>query len=117
MAAYFLPMSEQMLMASVDTYSSLATAIGGVALAIFTARISLTAALISNHSSYGAALKDLLVFFVALALAPIVFKAIVLTSSQIAVAIKVPEQKSFGTRWDFWVRGSGQVLLRRQLGA
>ncbi|RYZ77688.1 MAG: hypothetical protein EOP05_00895 [Proteobacteria bacterium] len=94
MAANFLPMSEQMLMASVDTYSSVATAIGGVALAIFTARISLTAALISNQNSYGAALKDLLVFFVALALAPIVFKAIVLTSSQIAVAIRVPEQKS-----------------------
>lgn len=90
MSANFLPMSEQMLTSSIQTYSTVATAVGGVALAIFTARISLTAALVSSPGAYGAALKDLLLFFVALALAPMVFKGIVLTSGQIAEAISVP---------------------------
>jgi hypothetical protein len=91
MSASFLPMSEQMLSSSLDTYGTVAKAVGGVALAIFTARLSLSAALISSPGAYGAALKDLLVFFVALALAPLVFKGIVLTSSSIAEHLRVPE--------------------------
>lgn len=101
-----------MLTASLETYNTVAKAVGGVALAIFSIRLSLNATLIAQPKSYAEALKDLIAFFIAIFSSPIVFKTVLLTASQVAVALKVPEMRApdtdlAGQLFDFLKEGSG----------
>lgn len=80
-----------MLTAALSTYAKVAQVSGGIALAIFTARLSLSAALISQPAQYGQILKDLVTLFVALALFPLVFKSIISVTGSIANHLAVGE--------------------------
>jgi len=83
----FLPMNEQMLSAALSTYAKVAGLTGGLAFAIFTARVSVLTATVEGPSAFADALKSLIAFFISLALAPVVFKAIILSTGHIAAEI------------------------------
>jgi hypothetical protein len=84
-------MDQTMLAAAVATYAKVAQVTSGLALAIFTARISLSATLISQPGQYGSIVKELILFFLAIALFPEVFRAIVVTSGSVAHMLSYQE--------------------------
>ncbi|RYZ91892.1 MAG: hypothetical protein EOP06_05855, partial [Proteobacteria bacterium] len=82
MTLQFEPMNQTMIDASLNTFARVSAAVSAVAIVVFTARMSLLLALVGSPSQYVAALKELIVFFVALALFGPIFKAVILTTGQ-----------------------------------
>ena len=77
-------MNEQMLSAALSTYSKVAALTTASAFAIFTARLSVLASTVQGAEAFSDAIKSLVSFFISLALAPVVFKAIIFSTGSIA---------------------------------
>lgn len=93
----FVPMSGLMIEASLSTFAKVAGIVTGLAVLIFTARVSLLVAFVGSPAQYAAVLKELIVFFAALALFSPLFKIVVSSTAQISERIAVQEtQRSEG---------------------
>lgn len=93
----FEVMRPEALSAALDLFSKVAQIANGLVAFLIVSRISFLVVKISQGSAYGEVLQDAVVFFVAIALYPMLVKTILGVSSDIAIqigTIPVPEAQS-----------------------
>lgn len=91
MTQAFGPMSPALVEAALATFTKVSGIVSGLAVIVFSARIVLLVCFVGSPSQYAAALKELFIFFVALALFAPLFRTLILTTNEISQKIAVAE--------------------------
>lgn len=91
MTQAFAPMSPALIEASLSTFTKVSGIVSGLAVVVFSIRVVLLVCFVGSPSQYAAALKELFIFFVALALFAPLFRTLVLTTNEISQKISVAE--------------------------